>query len=806
MIAIKRRRLLRLLMVGSATGVILPRRVWSAPWGSPDSDSSGRSDSLYGSWTTDSGVPKFVYDVDHTLLPEAEWDPILSPPTRRHWAMVGNRGIQLQAANDGTVALFDERHALRWLTAPDPEGTGVSRIDDGGVVWGSEFALRGGTRPSRRIFGPTSFEVQDRRAGLRLERTVLCPEGDQPWVLVRVRLSLDEAAAARSFRHLECWALRPRFINLLESAEQRRMRAEAGVSYLVSQTARGLRAREVFSEDPSLAPFLLGPPAILMLERLGSTPGAASYHFEGSPHPTLEIETSVTLESGESQDLWFRFGAESEAISDPEEVWRSGRRTLADRLPRAAARGMPEVVREIPWHSALLTGALSRDEVIGDLTLDQGSTYSYLTGFNGAARDPLQHALPLTYIDPASALGVLRNTCAWGMPDGDLPYALDGAKRPTNLFFRPSDQNLWALWLASEYAAATGDVGAFDELLAYHPVRAAEPVSLWEHLRRQFRFFVDVVGRGAGGHVRILNADWNDEAIQNSGVDPEIMIAQGGSVLNSAMAAWVLDVFAGLAERRGDTSLASEARAESSDLRALVSDAWNGRWFHRAYAPGMIPVGDADCWLEVQPWAILCGAASETQARELLTTIDLGHAADSPLGARLRWPADPDLVAAGKWGEGTRGGIWYSINMTLVWAASRFDRVLARDQWRRMLLTTHTSAHPEIWEGTLTGPDAWNAPESPRPGRTWSALPLLAMQAYPVNNAHSHAQPILGYLRLLGVEPTASGGLRVGSGGSFESPSFSLSADGHGHLQALGPLELETPHGRVSSLGGTVCW
>ena len=40
--------------------------------------------------------------------------------------MVGNRAIRLQAANDGTVALFDERYGLRWLVAPDPAGTGVS--------------------------------------------------------------------------------------------------------------------------------------------------------------------------------------------------------------------------------------------------------------------------------------------------------------------------------------------------------------------------------------------------------------------------------------------------------------------------------------------------------------------------------------------------------------------------------------------------------------------------------------------------------------------------------------------------------
>src|SRR5262249_35928132 len=164
----------------------------------------------------------------------------------------------------------------------------------------------------------------------------------------------------------------------------------------------------------------------------------------------------------------------------------------------------------------------------------------------------------------------------------------------------------------------------------------------------------------------------------------------GGSVLNSAMASWVLGVFAGLARRLEETALAAEATAQSDELRQLVAQAWNGRWFHRAYAPGVPPVGDRDCWLEVQPWARPCGAAG-AQARALLQLIDEGHRAGSPLGARVRWPAPPDLVAAGRWGDATSGGTWYSINMTLVWAAATVSPAMAWDEWRRMTLAAHTA-------------------------------------------------------------------------------------------------------------------
>jgi len=762
--------------------------------------------SVYGFWAVEDDLPVFIYAADHETLDAAEWDPILHPPTRRHWHMFGNRGVQVQAANDGTVAVFDEGEGLRWLTAPDPTGTGVSLVHEAdGRIWGSDYARRGGETVPERVFGPTHFTVRDRYRDLAMSRMILAPEGETPWLLCRVELHLaSDAPAARTLRHVEQWALRPRFLNSFASAETRRDNALRAVAYDVAVTARAVFATERFDATAPGATF--GAPARLRLDALGGTPATA--RAIGDPHPTLEIETPLKLEPGETVRLYYRFGRDDGmAVDDPEGFAAAQLDAVRRRLPRAAAPLAAEAVQEIPWHAAALTGGSSVDRVIGGHTLDQASTYSFEIGFNAAARDPLQHALPLVYTEPDLALSVLRNTCAWANPDGDLPYSLNAAKAPFPITFRPSDSNLWALWLAAEYAAATGDLAAFDAPLSYHPSYATPPVPLREHLRRQFRFFLDFVGRGARDHVRILNADWNDLAIEESGVDPAVMIEGGSSVLNSAMASWVLAVYAGLADRLGESPLAREAREQSDDLRALVATAWNGNWFHRAYAPGGGIVGDEDCWLEVQPWAILCGAATPDQARVLLENIDRNNRAGAPIGARVKWPTDPDLAAAGFWGTGTLGGSWFAIDMTLAWAAAKVDIELAWDVWRRMTLGAHTAAYPEIWEGTLSGPDSWNAPESPRAGRTWF-LPgtTLAMQAFPVANLHSHAQPLLAYLRLLGVEPTAQGALQVGSGARFTSETFSLDDDGHGRLTAKGDVQLVTVNGTVHGSAGTVRW
>ena len=159
----QRRKFLRLMAL-SGSAVLQPP--WAVPFGLPTARAqSGSAASRYGHWEVRNNLPAFVYKINHDKEPFAKWNPIIPPGTvsRRNWLMVGNQAIQLQAANDGTVALFDETYGLRWLTAPDPSGTGVSVIDDtGGKQWGSEFSLRADQSDRnlpQRTFGPTWFDV-----------------------------------------------------------------------------------------------------------------------------------------------------------------------------------------------------------------------------------------------------------------------------------------------------------------------------------------------------------------------------------------------------------------------------------------------------------------------------------------------------------------------------------------------------------------------------------------------------------------------------------------------------------------------
>jgi len=726
---------------------------------------------VFGHWDVIESLPAFAYTADQDDYGPATWDPILVPPTNRHWTHLGNRRITLVTDNAGLSGLWDSHDGYLWITEPRPRGTGVSRLLDDGAVLASTSYHERGELPQRWI-GPTFARVTTTADGVELERTVLCPEGEDPWVLIRV---VVRAATTRRLTLTEEWVVQPTRVDI-------RVPGRAPIPFddaTVAATENGVRTGPLPDGTPCAGTYI-------KLDRVDGGPAR-----QGTPDLTLEVD--LDLEAGVEQVVLFRFGLDTGKPA-------GGFDLTAVRLPQAHADQAPEAA-ELSWHAALLAGGACTDGVLGGHTLDQGSVYAFGAGFNGAARDPLQHALPLVYLQPDLALSVLRNTCSWGSPDGDLPYALDGRKQPWTDFFRPSDQNLWALWLAAEYAATTGDLAAFAEPVAYHPKHNADPVPLKEHLRRQFEFFVNEIGLGEHGHVRILNADWNDLALAESGVDRALMIDKGESVLNSAMAAWVLPVYAGLADRLGQPDTARQARDLAAKLRTAVAGEWNGRWFRRGHAPGAQPIGDQDLWLEVQPWAILCGAATADQTAQLLDTIDTTVRVDSPLGARIRWPATHTSADMAM-----RGSIWLSINATLVWAAASTNPALAWDEWRRMTLTAHTTAYPDLWEGTLSGPDSYLAPELERPGQTWSLPSVgLAMQAYPVSNLHSHAQPLFAYLRLLGIEPGAAGELRTGAGASFQSPVLTLRADGSGELHTRGEVTVHTANGPVSG-SGTVTW
>jgi hypothetical protein len=154
-------------------------------------------------------------------------------------------------------------------------------------------------------------------------------------------------------------------------------------------------------------------------------------------------------------------------------------------------------------------------------------------------------------------------------------------------------------------------------------------------------------------------------------------------------------------------------------------------------------------WLEPQPWGILGGVTDAEQTRELIATMDELLRRDSPIGA-MQMNKSPDIASQAMAEPGTSisGGIWPSLNATLVWALAQVNPDMAWDEWKKNTLARHADVYPDIWYNTWSGPDTLNSTVSKHPGETVNGGFL---------NLHSHACTLYSAAKLLGIEFTESG-------------------------------------------------
>jgi hypothetical protein len=478
------------------------------------------------------------------------------------------------------------------------------------------------------------------------------------------------------------------------------------------------------------------------------------------------LEHSFELAPGESRTLHFLYGYLPEGLSldaliakyqkPAANIWTQTRESWKRNGTRFEIASQPWIRRESAWNHYYLRSAQTYDDYFGEHILNQNGFYQYTMGFQGAPRDPLQHALPLLFSDPEIVKSVLRYTLKEVRDDGSLPYAIVGrGVAAPMLSDRASDLPLWLLWATSEYVLATRDEAFLNEpIKARLSAEMGKIDSVANLLRRCYEHQVRDVSVGTHGIVRMLVDDWNDGLIYTwAQSDLKACIDTSESVLNAAMSAWVFDKYAQLLACTGDSSgLIEQCRGRAEQSRNAVAAQWNGRWFRRAWLGEKLGwLGESTMWIEPQPWAILSGAASREQIDALIRTMDqllrLG-----PLGAR-QMSDGPDMKGNGPAERGTleMGAIWPSLNQTLVWALAASHPAMALEEWKRNTLAHHAEAYPYLWYGVWSGNDSYNTPANSNPGGA-ADQPYFRGTDFPVLNLHAHACFLYSASKLLGLE------------------------------------------------------
>jgi hypothetical protein len=490
----------------------------------------------------------------------------------------------------------------------------------------------------------------------------------------------------------------------------------------------------------------------------------------GSGHDGLLIERSLHLKPKESQTVSFLYGYLPKGftldalVGKYERSHGSALRVSSEEWKRRGMRfdvpAEPWIKRESTWNHYYVRSSQTFDDYFGEHIINQNGYYQYTMGFQGAPRDPLQHSMPFLFSDPEIVKSVLRYTLKEVRDDGSLPYGIVGHGVVAPMASdNASDLPLWLLWLVSEYVLATRDKDFLNERISLLlSATAGQTETVRNLVERCYRHQVNDVGVGEHGVMRMRVDDWNDGLIYTWGIPVfKEVVATSESVLNSAMAAWVFDYYARLLDATGESPFAKEVRRTAEQHRDAVRAQWTGKWFRRAWLGKKVGwLGENTMWIEPQPWAILSGATSPQQTRELGRTID-EQLRRGPLGA-AQMSDGPEIHSTHQGDIGTleAGAIWPSLNQTLVWALMSVDPAMAWEEWKRNTLARHAEAYPDLWYGIWSGNDSWNSPLSKHPGAAASEVYFHGID-FPVLNVHAHACSLYSASKLLGMEFTGTG-------------------------------------------------
>jgi hypothetical protein len=492
------------------------------------------------------------------------------------------------------------------------------------------------------------------------------------------------------------------------------------------------------------------------------------------PQSALLLERKFALKPGESRTLTFLYGYLPSGF-DLDSLATKYRETAATALQesskqwkksglRFSAESEPWVERETTWNHYYLRSGFTYDDFFHHHIISQAAVYQYVMGFQGAARDPLQHSLPFIFSDPQIVKEVLQYSLKEVREDGSIPYGIVGHGMPMpTTSDNSSDMPLWLLWVTSEYVLATRDIEFLNaKVVPIFGVRA-EGETVRNLLTRCYRHLIDDVKTGQHGLMRMLRDDWND-GLENAWVpqsSQQECVEKSESVLNSAMAAYVFDYYATMLAYTGvDAKFASEVRQKAEDHRDAVQKQWTGKWFRRAWlGPTLGWLGEKGLWIEPQPWAMISGATSADQTTTLVKEIDEQLRRPSPIGA-MQISDSPDRITQGVWkmqpGTQVAGGVWPSLNQILIWALARVNGTMAWDEWKKNSFARHAEVYPQVWYGTWSGPDVLNSALSKHPGETTGGKPF-GWTDFPVFNMHSHACPLYSTTKLIGLEFTENG-------------------------------------------------
>ncbi len=370
--------------------------------------------------------------------------------------------------------------------------------------------------------------------------------------------------------------------------------------------------------------------------------GRATDSIASGWYPMASHQLAVDLAPGESATYVFVLGY----VETPDDAkWADDAHQVINKAPahalldRFATTAQADAAFERLrgyWTDLLSTYSVSSGDEKLDRMVNIWNQYQCMVTFNMSRsasyfetgigrgmgfRDSNQDLLGFVHLVPERARERILDIAATQLPDGSAYHQYQPLTKRGNddIGSGFNDDPLWLIAGVAAYVKETGDTGILDEPVPFDNEPGSE-APLFEHLTRSFEFTLN--NRGPHGLPLIGRADWNDCLNLNCfstepGESFQTTQNQSGGVAESVFIAaqFVLygAEYAELAERRGLPDAAAKAREAVAEMReAVLRDAWDGRWFLRAYDYYGNKIGtdahdEGKIWIEPQGFAVMAG-------------------------------------------------------------------------------------------------------------------------------------------------------------------------------------------------------
>ena len=774
--------------------------------GAPAAVDSSYGSGDFGHWIVDQfNLPAFRYVINELRSQMASQPEVAGATRAQH--QVGNDNIKGMAWNDGYTELWSQARLSQWANLYQASsrhysgGYGYLNVD--GHPYSTLYLDRPAHSSFTRTFGVGYYRRTLRARGIGVTETVYAPFGNDPVLLDDVTLR-NRSTRTHRVSWFEYWDVNPydqtlgfqrnvgldapvwhRHTRTLTAAQNTASEADTDPLSIFAAAVHG----PVRGFETSLSRFFgsgsRAVPAEVKANRLSDTIAGATP--DGTAGNTLFVTRApVTLRPGHSVTLRYIYG-----MAHPRQIpglvrkyrragspFARSERTWAAYLPKASfGPHWVWVARELDWDAYLLRSATVDEQSCGLHTITQGGYYEYSDGSNLGYRSWPHYMLPMVYSDPGLARQIIEYAVHFQPPPpaAQNPYGTGPLCTPVDLG-TSDDLDFWLLLAAGEYGLGSRDTHFFNTVMPYYGTQGKEKATIWQHIKVAFAHQQSLLGPH-GGYLAESNGDWNDFSAEFEHMTESMLV--------TAQVAYAYPKLAELADLRGDHSFAARLRAAGAKALTTLNQQWTGKgWYSRGYSD-LNQIGRGVIFEEPQPWAILAGAPSRSQANTLVHNIRRyldGVGAPRRLGAPARFGtaqvpayADPGVTehagapalalikadtnspiqGADEW----PGGVWFDLNGWLTWAYGTLQgvvpgaRQLAWSEYTRNTLATHATLWPKHWDGTISIDDVCYAYYSAHPADCGNGLST----SYEGQITEQPTWMVMDAIRLAGLTPVEDG-------------------------------------------------